>query len=161
MTGSKDTKAGRLAALKLLARRALTTRELVKKLILKGIPFEEAKATAIELERQGYIDDRAIIEDFIRRGRETRLVGRFMLRFELQQRGVDQNLVEEQLEKLYPEKDEIAIAREFASRKLKSMSGLPVEKRLRRLGGALQRRGFSHEHIARVMLELELVEVKD
>jgi len=41
------------------------------------------------------------------------------------------------------------------------MSGLPVEKRLRRLGGALQRRGFSHEHIARVMLELELVEVKD
>jgi len=88
LTGSKDTKAGRLAALKLLARRALTTRELVKKLILKGIPFEEAKATAIELERQGYIDERAIIEDFIRRGRETRLVGRFMLRFELQQRGV-------------------------------------------------------------------------
>ena len=141
----------RTAAFKLLSRRTLTKRELIDRLTRKGYSSETSKLVTHKLAEKGYINENAIVEDHIRRGREVRLVGRFLLKYELQRRGINQENVMEQLDRLYPECDEIDLALAFIERKTYSISDLPDDKRFKRLGGALQRRGFSAEVITNVM----------
>lgn len=147
----------RLTALKMLTRRALTLSELIDKLRRKGIDRNLAEDTAGKCLDLGYIDEESIAEDHIRRGREDKLTGRFLLRHELGKRGINHDLIERVLDRLYPESDEKEIARRFALKRIKGMSDLPSEKRDRRVGSALYRLGFNAETIAAVMHEISQV----
>ena len=149
----------RLIALKMLTRRALTLRELIDKLRRKGIDRNLAEDTARKCLDLGYIDEESITEDHIRRGREDKLTGRFLLRHELGKRGINHDLIERILDRLYPESDEKEIALRFALKRIKGMSDLPSEKRDRRVGSALHRRGFNAETIAAVMHEINRITI--
>jgi regulatory protein len=145
----------RNTALKLITRRPLTTKELIDKLRRKGVPTALADETAVEFSEKGYIDENAITEDHIRYGKEYKFVGKFMLRLELRNRGLNDLVIEENLELHYPDSDEIIVARKLTERKLKALKGLPVEAIERRLGGAMQRRGFPGDVIAAVIREIK------
>ncbi len=141
----------RQSALKMLTRRSLTVKELTERLRRKGAGKAVAGEIAFDFLKSGYIDEKAIVEDHIKRGREAKLVGRFLLSYELRQRGINAEMVDELLSKLYPENDELEIARQFAARKMSGMQDLPPDKRERRLAGSLQRRGFQQDTIAAIM----------
>ena len=147
----------RLSALKMLTRRALTLRELIDRLRRKGIDRNLAEDTAGKYLDSGYIDEESITEDHIRRGREDKFAGRFLLKHELGKRGINLDLIERVLNRLYPESDEKEIALGFALKKIKGMSDLSSETRDRRIGSALHRRGFNAETIAAVMHEISQI----
>ena len=149
----------RLTALKMLTRRALTLRELIDKLRRKGIDRNLAEDTARKYLDSGYIDEESITEDHIRRGREDKFAGRFLLKHELGKRGINRDLIDRVLDRLYPECDEKKIALRFALKRIKGMSDLPSETRDRRVGSALHRRGFNAEAIAAVMHEINRITV--
>lgn len=83
-------------ALRSLGRRMQTRVELERKLLARTTP-EVARAVLVRLEEWGYLDDRALAEAFVRSRRER--WGRLRLAAELRQRGVDERLVHEVLEK--------------------------------------------------------------
>jgi len=136
--------------------RSLTSLELRQKLKKLGAGERIATDLIHRAEQSGLIDERAIAEDHIRRGRESRLVGRFLLRYELAGRGLDKSLIEEVLEEMYPESEELSVTRRFAESKLKYLGGLPSEVKHRRVAGALDRRGFTAENVATVLRNLNL-----
>ncbi|MBM3328571.1 MAG: RecX family transcriptional regulator [Calditrichaeota bacterium] len=140
----------------MLAHRALTRREVNGRLKAGGVSPEAARETILELVADGYIDERAIAEDAVRLGRSERLVGRFLLRHELTRRGIPEQLVEEVLTRDYPNVSEPDVARKFVERRLRTSSGgsLLRETLLRRVAGALERRGFAGETIGIVMSEV-------
>ncbi len=138
----------------MLARRALTHRELMDRLVRKGAGGDTAQAVVDELARLGYVNDAEITEDHIRRAREDRLLGRALVKFELAyKRGVDQELIDRAMAEFYPEESEFEVARRFATRKSTHDRDLPEVKRVRRLAGALERRGFPGEIVARLVRE--------
>ncbi|NQU04877.1 MAG: regulatory protein RecX [Calditrichaeota bacterium] len=142
-------------AFKMITRRPLTVSELIDRLRRKGVTLELAETIVAEFNQKGYIDENAITEDHIRYCKEYKLCGKFMLRHELKRRGLDSQVIEKNLELLYPDSDEIVIARKLVIRKLRALTGLPLEVRERRLGGALQRRGFPSEIIVTVIREIK------
>lgn len=146
----------RSTAFNALARRGLTKKELADKLLRKKFSDDQVSSTVEELHADGYIDECAIAEDHIRLGKESRLVGRFLLRFELLKRGIDEDQVQIALDKNYPESDEAGIALKFAERKLGTYNGISAEKRYRRLSAAVGRRGFNSEIIRSVLDELDV-----
>lgn len=149
-----DSEKLRATAFRMIARRALTRRELIIRLRRKGASENQAESIVDDFVKQGYINDRAIGEDFIRRGREERLVGRMLVKYELSQKGIDRELIERIIDEGYPETSEVDVACKFALRKQKQIRDVPAEKQLRRLAGSLKRRGFSGYSIETAMREI-------
>ena len=141
-------------ALRMLSRRALSCKELQQRLKQKGADQNTASEIVQYCLDTGYIDEKGIVEDHIRRGREIKLVGRFLLEYELRERGLGKELIAKGMDELYPDSDEPEIANRFALNKLRTMGDLHREKRVRRLGGALQRRGFRGDVVAEIMREV-------
>ncbi len=146
----------RSKAIAMLARRSLTKKELKERLIKKGATAIQAVGIVEDFTRKGYIDEDSIIEDAIRLSRESKLIGRFKLRFELKKRGIGQEIIETRLSLAYPESDEYPVAMKFAERKVSSYSGISNEKRYRRLSAALNRRGFQADVIRKTLSDLDI-----
>ena len=146
-----DENAYRRQVEKWLSRRFLTAVELRERLIQKGCQPELAEALVEEAGEENQRREAVIMEDHIRRGRDTRLVGRSLLLYELSKRGIPTPRVRAALDADYPGEMEYDVALKLSVRKLMAMNHLPPEVRERRLAGTLQRRGFTSEVIARLM----------
>ena len=146
----------RRLALRWISRQPLTAFELKTRLYRRGGDPGQVSGMVQDFIEAGYIDEAAIAEDAVRRGREVRLVGRFLLKYELFKHGLDEELVNKTLDEGYPEREEGVVARRFAQKSLKTMQKQPSDKRYRRIAGALDRRGFKTETIAQVMREIGL-----
>lgn len=145
----------RNAAFRMLARRALTRRELSERLHKKSAAAELIVEVVDYCFREGYINESGITQDHIRRGREDRLVGRVMLSYELKRRGVEEMMIESSLDSEYPFESEIESARAFVSKKLRSLGNEDVDKSYRKVGGSLSRRGFASDIVNLVMREVK------
>jgi len=145
----------RSQALSMLAKRALTRKELRDRLRRKKFPLAEVNQIVAEFHDKGYIDEQAIIEDAARLGKELKLQGRFLLRYELRRRGLPEAAVNAVLDQDYQPTEEYAVARTFAEHHAAKMTETDSAKKLNRLGAALQRRGFDVEVIQQVLDELE------
>ena len=131
----------RAKAAELISRRALSRRELERKLREKGASAEEAEDAAAWLVSIGALDDAAYAAAVVRRGIEKG-DGPARIRAKLHEKGVPRELWEEAMAALPPDSDQIAA---FLSRKLRGQ--IPDETEKRRLTAALLRRGFSWEEI--------------
>jgi len=151
-------------SLRLIARRALTRRELRQRLKRKGAPDKLIDEVVRLLTSDGYIDERAIAEDVIQHGRDEKLVGRFFLRHELRARGIDEMLIDKVLAKEYPEKTEKQVAHNFIEKKLlrlqttssneSNVSPKLEKSAIQKLAAALDRRGFSADVISDIVHSL-------
>jgi len=134
-------------ALTLLGRKRYAKVQLERKLINRGFPEEEVKAVLHYCEERGYIND----YDFARFWVEDRLrfkpMGRWRLRGELFQHGIEAEVVDRVLEELLPEEQEVALAEEII--RAKAAKAGPGELKGRKLFDFLRRRGFSPEVIRR------------
>lgn len=144
-------------ALRMISRKPLTKKELIQRLRRKKASPNQIDQVVEELARKDFIDEKAIAEDYIRRSRGTKLISRFLVRYELEKRGIKPVVFEDILEAEYPEHVEIEVSLAFAKQKLRSCADQPAEVIYRRVGSALGRRGFANDTIRKT---LDLLEIK-
>lgn len=131
------TVSAREKALDILLRRMRTEKELYDKLIEKGYPEEECADALAYAKHFGYVDDAEYALQYVYSRGKTK--GRNLLKRELKERGVDDDLIEAALEEL-PESHEVL--RTLLEKKFGGPHEL-VEKEFRRAYSFLLRKGFN------------------
>lgn len=144
-----------LYALRELTRSAQSRKEMAIKLSRRAENKSVVAEIINDLVSQGYLNEKNLAEDFVVRGKEMRLAARRLLKWEMHQKGLSEQLAEETLNEHFPEEAELEVARTFAERKMRFNLDLPLDKRLRRLADALGRRGFSGEIIGQIIREYQ------
>ena len=134
---SVKTSTAKAAAANIIGSRALSKKELTRRLVKKGSEESDAQAAADWLENLGAVDDAAYAASLVRHYGEKGY-GPARVREELRRRGVDRALWDEALEKM-PDPAEIL------DRLIEKKSGgdLSDRKELKRISDGLMRRGFS------------------
>ena len=139
----------RARAAAIIGARALSRRELEKRLVQKGETPERAADAADWLEEIGALDDRGYAASVVRHYGAMGY-GPAKMRDELYRRGVPRELWDEALEE-QPDAAE-AIDRYLAS---KLRGSAPDERALKRLSDGLRRRGFQWEDIKAALHRLD------
>jgi len=147
----------RESALRLLAHRARSRRELATRLRRKDFPGRLIAVVLAELEERGWLDDAAFARSWIQDRLRLRPRGRRALLAELRQKGVEAHVADAALDEVFqdPDVSEQDIARELAEgwiRKQPAALGEALlrggfepdaEKARRRFQGYMARRGIS------------------
>ena len=140
-------------ALRLLSFSARSIKELREKLKAKRY-LEQAIDRAVGvLEKQGLMDDSKFAKLYAESRVYHRPTGKRQLEMDLKKKGVSTFVIRETVDNL-KDYDEKGMVRELAKKRLKSMTGIPKEKKKTRLYGFLKRRGFGNDAIFPVMDEL-------
>ncbi len=153
--------AARESALRLLARGPRTESEIAERLHGRGYTPEAARDAVERLRRVGLLDDRAFVRSFVRRELLRRTESGRLLAMKLRRRGIAPALVEEldaaiaadpdlDAEELASEAGRARRALAQVARRVQARD--PVERQ-RRLGQALQRRGFSWDTIRELLID--------
>lgn len=151
-----ETAEGRRArayALRLLTIRTRTENEIRRRLLDRNFTSVCAEQTVEWLKALGYLDDRAYARDWIETRARSKPSGRRLIVWELQQKGVDQDVVNEVLAEIDPD-EELELARAAAQERLRRMADSNRERVRRRLVAHLYRRGFRQETAGKVVSEL-------
>ena len=144
---------------RLLAVRLRSRRELEDRLHRRGISADMLASVIADLERHGFIDDRRFAEAWVQTRRALLPSGRIRLQYELARKGVAREAVAQVLEgDGGGDEEELALA--VARRRMRRYRGLQQEVIYRRLGGMLQRRGFSSGVVTRVLRQVLGVNAK-
>ena len=129
-------------------------KELETALAKRNVEPDVAKSVLDRFEEIGMVDDAAYAELLIRSRCNTKRVSRSVLRQQLRQKGVDQEIIEDAL-LVVSDDDELRMATELVERKARAMSRLEPEVRKRRLFGLLARKGYNTSIALRVINDLE------
>lgn len=144
----------RAHALRLLNARPYSTRNLSRKLLLKGYSKEVIAQVVERLTRVGLLNDEQFGRELIRQLRAGKPAGDRLLASKLAQHGIDtriaQRLISESAGEQVPAHEDPAIEK-LVVRKLASMSHLAPEVRARRIFGLLARRGFDYEQVRQIV----------
>ena len=143
------------AAVRLLAARGRSTRELVARLRRKGLGPAAVTHAVGRLEAEGLVDDTAFAEQYAR-SRAARGWGPVAILADLRRRGVERRLAERTVGALEGSSDEDARAelRRLAARRVGTLTSLPRETARRRLLSFLGRRGFRMHDVFDVVDEV-------
>jgi regulatory protein len=139
--------------LRKLTGQARSRGELAKALAQRHVPQQTAAEVLDRFEEVGLVDDAAFAESWVRSRQSRRHLSKRVLRQELLRKGVDRDEIDNALEQIDPD-DEYAAARDLATKKFRSITGLDRVVAYRRLAGALGRRGFGSGTISRVLAEV-------
>ncbi len=147
----------RTVALHYLAHRPRTVHEVRRRLERAGFPEEVIDQVVVELEVQGFLDDRAYAQAYVQERLTARGYGPQRLRAELRRRGVSSDIIAAALAATQAEVDLLAVARPLARRRWKLLCQTEPDRRKRRqkLLAFLQRRGFSPEIAYTLLRELD------
>jgi regulatory protein len=125
-----------------LARSAKSTSQLRKILEQREIPTEIAEMVLERFTEVGLIDDAAYAETIVNSRRNFKGLAKSAIKRELNEKGVDQALVEEAISGITAE-DDFESAKDLAVRRYRQMAHLQKDVRTRRLAGYLQRKGYA------------------
>jgi regulatory protein len=143
----------RTIALRKLTTRACTRHELDQALQAKNVPAGVREAVLDRLHEVGLIDDAAFAMDWVTSRQRRRHLSRRALSRELEAKGVERSDIARALDSVDPGA-EFTSARDVVERKRAAVSGLARDVQYRRLAGALSRRGFDAEVIARGLADV-------
>ncbi len=129
------------AALRLLSSRARSKSEIRTRLAMRGMDPQTIAGEVDRLERAGLVDDAEFARAWVARRQLSAPRGKRMLRYELLGRGIDP----EEATRVTADVDDREVALEAARRKSRSWKLSDFEDFSTRLGGFLQRRGFTFE----------------
>ncbi len=128
------------AGVRLLARRAHSRVELLRKLTRRGYDSAAIRTALRRLEELGYLDDQAFARSFVRRRGSVR--GPRALSAELAARGVDRAQVDTAVAE-FGEAEQLAAAIQIAERLYARKPSPGYREILDEVGAKLVRRGFS------------------
>lgn len=137
-------------ALNLLNFRQLAEAEIVQKLQKRAIPEEFIESAIARLKRSGLVDDTKFAQAWVENRKEMRPRGRRALAFELKQRGIDPETINDVLEEVNEEEMAYQVALK-RSQRLKELDWGEFRLKLTRF---LSQRGFNYEVISTVISRL-------
>lgn len=138
---------------RLLAIRLRSRSELEDRLRRRGISEDILASVIADLERHGLIDDQRFAEAWVDTRRALLPSGRTRLRYELSRKGVARDAIAQAMSRISRE-DEEELALTVARGRMRHYRGLQPAVIFRRLGGVLQRRGFAHGVVVRVLQQV-------
>jgi regulatory protein len=118
----------------------------------------------LRLKELNYLSDTRFAADYARLRKENEKFGRRRVQQDLVQKGVHKDLVASTLATAYDDVDEVALAREYISRKrMKRPEGEDAKRQAARVMGRLMRAGFSAGAIFKILREwhVEVDETED
>ncbi|HNV86690.1 MAG TPA: regulatory protein RecX [Candidatus Omnitrophota bacterium] len=138
-------------ALKLLAIRKRTSRQLQRRLIDKG--FETAAVAQIvkSLTEKKLLDDADYAQSFVQEKQAVRPLGKRRLAYELKAKGIPGSVIDSALEGV-TEETERETARNLALARAAAFEDLSLEKKKKKIYDFLVRRGFAFD-TAREIIE--------
>jgi regulatory protein len=143
-------------AVRLLAGRAHSRRELEAKLRKKGFTHEATSQALNRLDQLRLIDDRAYAESFTNGLCHRRPEGARKVRARLKQKGLADDIIDETL----AASDQSFLCRSAAEKKWRTISG-PPETKKKKLIAFLQYRGFDWDTIRETVREVTSDKAKD
>lgn len=138
-------------ALSRLNRRALSRRELARKLRDKGHADAAIEPVLDRLTEVGLLDDAAFGRALIRELRARKPAGPRLLKSKLFQKGLDGKLIDELIAEASQDNDDVAAATRLARQRARSLERYDEKTRTRRLWGMLARRGFDTDVIRQAL----------
>lgn len=150
----RDTLArAREAVLRLLKFRFRSEKELWDKLKPKGFSPQTIAQVIQYFKDIDLVDDRQFARKWIF-ARLAKPFGSGRIRFELKEKGVDPEIIEEELKEAAKDYSEMDIVSELAQRRAAIYKGLAKEKIRQRLYGYLLRRGFNPQTVMKVIRKI-------
>jgi regulatory protein len=149
------------AALRLLAIRPRSRKELAQRLQKKGYGVAEVDAVIQELQEKGLLDDLRFARLYAEHRLTGRQIGKRMLLVELLQKGIDRQVAQSVVNETTGNDREKIEARGFAEKKLRLLVKGTALQRKKKLYDALFRRGFSPEVVREVLRDLLKKSVDD
>lgn len=140
--GKKKPPVVRTASINALARKGMSSAEMVKLLEAREIDPDEAAAEVERLEGVGLLDDKVLAEHLVRTLQERKGLGRSAINAELRRRQVDQAAIDEALEAVDVD-DELERCMEIANKRASQLRSYDRTTAERRLSAFLMRRGYS------------------
>ncbi len=132
----------RAILLRRLAAAPRSRAELHKDLLKRGVPESISNQLLDRFEEVGLVNDQALARDLVTWRHEGRALARRAISVEMRRRGIADDVSAEALSAV-DDDAERERAREFVRAKLRITRGLAPEARIRRLVGALARKGYS------------------
>lgn len=139
-------------AVRLLARKALSSGELRRELVAIGHDAEDSEAVIAECTESLYLDDAGLARVLAEGLRERRRASRPQLRAKLRERLLPDGVIEEVLGE-FDDETEFELLRATARDRAGKLRGLDRQTAERRLLGYLARRGWSGEPAIRACRE--------
>lgn len=143
----------RQIVLRLLTNAPKTRSQLHQALLRRNCPEEVADAVLDRMEQVGLVDDAAYAAMYVHSQQAGKGLARRGLAYGLRRKGLDDDLVQEVLDRVDPRAEE-ELARGLVERRLARLHGLPRDVQVRRLAGMLARKGYGAEVSRRVIREV-------
>lgn len=156
---SEERKSAKDRALKFLSYRDRSEKEIKTK--LKDIGYEDDIIDWViaELKRLKFIDDERFAQSYAQTQMITRPMGEYYLRRELKKKGLNAELIEQTVEKVYDERDQFSVALELAQQRKKRYRNIEEIKAKKRISDFLLRRGFSWDVVSHVLEQWDDLEI--
>ena len=151
-SGVRDAEAARAKCLRLLERRAHSASELERRLKEAGFEQNVIEETLTALEQAGLVDDEEFARAWVSHRVETGTAGRRRLRWELQRKGIAEDLIRRVVEEGVDDEREAVQALSLARKRLREQpADRPALLRVRRL---LLSRGYGFQVVESVLRRL-------
>ena len=139
-------------AMKLLGLRKRSVFEIENRLQRKGYERNIVEKVLEDLDRYKYTDDKSFAESYINDRMNFRPCGRFLIKKELKERGISENIIERKITELISEEKEISSAQKLAQRKLKTIRDkTDRNKTTQKVRSYLQTKGYSFDIISQAV----------
>ncbi len=146
----KITAQARQIVYRLLKIRLRSEQEIRSRLRLKKIPETTADDVVAYFKELGLIDDRVFARKWIAY-RQSKPYGRSRIRFELRNKGIQEDILNEELRQGYEDFSEEQVVCDLAERRAQKYDNIDPEKRRKRIYDYLQRRGFAPNTIIKAL----------
>ena len=143
----------RAAALKFLKIRLRSVYELREKLSGKGFEPREIEGELEYLKSIDLLNDRAFTASWIAY-RLARPFGFKRIAIELRQKGIDENLIGEAIKAAQAEYVEADAALELAARRAERLGSIDPQKKKKRVGDFLLRRGYPLDMVIKIVKKI-------
>lgn len=138
-------------AMNFLSFKPRTEREVNIKLKEKEFSDEVINKVITFLKKYNYINDRKYCEMYISDGMRLKKKGKYLLKFELIQRGIDEKIISEVFDEI--EVNEVELAKTLIKKKYNLQDEI-TDKEKQKIYGMLARKGYSYSDIKQALYEV-------
>jgi regulatory protein len=139
-------------ALRFLTYRQRSKKEIIDKLKKNGFSENIIENTLLYLKEYNLINDLEFAESFAKDKINLNGFGPKRIKYDLYKKGISNDIIQKVLEE--DKDDEYSRALELGKKKLTSYKNDDKNAKYRKLGGFLQRKGYSYECVSKVLREL-------
>ncbi|MCK4800239.1 regulatory protein RecX [Candidatus Parcubacteria bacterium] len=152
----KDKNEALKFAMKLISLRKRSAFEIKERLRKKKFEEDVIEEVLQELKNYKYLNDEEFAEAYINDRINFNPRGRFLIKKELNKRGIAENIIERKMEELLSEEKEVESAKKMAEKKLRTINNktdkIKVDQKIR---SYLQSKGYSFDIINLVVKQEE------